>query len=125
MVNEQYPNMIWSIPKVKGDQLEHFYWDSSTELLANRWGILEPIGEPNSEVDTINMVIIPLLVADVFGHRVGYGKGYYDRFLSQLNNDVIKVGLSFFDPIETVHPDPWDIPLNTLVTPNNIWEFSS
>jgi 5-formyltetrahydrofolate cyclo-ligase len=57
------------------------------------------------------------------GHRVGYGKGFYDRYLALCRPDVIKIGLNFFEPIPSIPAEKTDIPLDYLITPNRVYEF--
>ena len=75
-------------------------------------------------VDLIDAVIIPLLAFDEKGNRVGYGAGFYDRFLRNCKTNVTKIGLSFFPPekeeIETNH---FDIKLTHCITPEKIYIF--
>jgi 5-formyltetrahydrofolate cyclo-ligase len=72
------------------------------------------------------MVIVPLLAFDKQGNRLGYGKGFYDRFLSDCRPDVIKAGTSYFEPEERFEElDQYDVPLDLCITPNNIWKFNS
>ena len=67
---------------------------------------------------------MPLLVFDKSGHRVGYGEGYYDRFMSDIKNDVIKVGLSLFEPVDKISDiNQKDIPLNYVITPSKTYYF--
>lgn len=98
----------------------------TTHLKKNAWGIPEP--EPQEPVsnDLLDIVLVPLLCFDLNGHRVGYGKGFYDRFLAECRPDVLKVGLSFFtatDDIEDTHP--LDKPLDICITPSQIIRFRS
>ena len=73
----------------------------------------------------IEIIIVPLLVFDKSGHRVGYGGGYYDRFMNDIKNDVIKVGLSLFDPVDKISDiNEKDIPLNFVVTPSRTYKFN-
>ena len=69
------------------------------------------------------MIFVPLLAYDRIGNRVGYGKGYYDRFLAKCEAKTIFIGLSFFTPEAVITPEETDIPLNFCVTPNNIYTF--
>jgi 5-formyltetrahydrofolate cyclo-ligase len=70
-------------------------------------------------------VIVPLLCFDRRGHRVGYGKGFYDRYLQKCRPDCIKAGLSFFDPVDLID-DTYadDIPLDICVTPSETFRFN-
>jgi 5-formyltetrahydrofolate cyclo-ligase len=67
-------------------------------------------------------VVVPGLAFDRAGHRLGYGKGFYDRFLAQLNPKVIKVGLVPSQLIfEQLPKDPWDQPVDYLVSELGVW----
>ena len=73
-----------------------------------------------------DFVITPLLYADQFGNRVGYGKGFYDRFFSEINRNAVKIGVSFFPPNEEIDDvSDFDVPLNYLVTPTEVLSFGS
>ena len=114
-----------SLPKT--GEMEHYRWSSSIELLKNQWGILEPNPDtsPLFPVSKIDLVIIPLLAFDHQGNRVGYGKGFYDRFLAHCRSNVLKVGVSFFDPVETItDAEAFDVRLDYCITPTNVWRFS-
>ena len=76
------------------------------------------------ESDNIDLVITPLLAFDLKGYRVGYGKGFYDRFFSSLHKDVKKIGISLFSPCEVVEDiNEHDVPLTCCVTPNKNYSF--
>ncbi len=67
----------------------------------------------------IDVAVIPLLICDENKNRVGYGKGYYDKFLSK--NDCIKVGICYdFQVVESITPNEWDVPLDYIITPTKI-----
>ena len=75
-------------------------------------------------VSKIEVVFVPLLAYDQNGNRVGYGKGFYDKFLSKCNPETIKIGLSFFEPEETIEDiSVTDIKLDFCITPNGIISF--
>ena len=72
----------------------------------------------------IDVVFVPLLAFDKNGHRIGYGKGYYDKFLSSCKPDIIKIGLSFYEAEEAFQDVyPSDIPLDYCVTPKKVYRF--
>ncbi|HLT74577.1 MAG TPA: 5-formyltetrahydrofolate cyclo-ligase [Ohtaekwangia sp.] len=121
-----YPGVLICVPKIKQGtaELEHFALTPDTPMAENKWGILEPVDGPRVEVQKIDMVLVPLLAFDRSGNRVGYGKGYYDRFLSQCRRDALRVGLSLFEVgpgISDVNAD--DVPLHYCVTPSGVQSF--
>ncbi len=93
-------------------------FDEATEWSENSWGIREPATGNAIEPDEIDLVIVPLLCFDERGHRVGYGKGMYDRFLASCRPDCLKVGVSFFPPVEVIDDvTESDVALDLCVTP--------
>ena len=113
------------VPKTVSDnQLENYLLTDNTLFKKNKWNIPEPVDGIVVNEKQIEVVFIPLLAFDKTGNRVGYGKGFYDAFLNKCNPDVLKIGLSFFEPEERIEDiDEHDIPLNFCVTPDTIYEF--
>ena len=70
------------------------------------------------------MVFVPLLAFDEKGNRVGYGKGFYDKFLAECKPEILKIGVSFFEP-ENIIPDVLntDIQLDLCITPTKVYNF--
>src|SRR5690606_4523892 len=96
----------------------------NTRLKKNEYGIPEPVDGIEVPDTKIDVVFVPLLAFDTKGHRTGYGKGFYDRFLANCKKDVIKIGLSFFEAEESIddtHPN--DMVLDYCVTPKEIYRF--
>jgi 5-formyltetrahydrofolate cyclo-ligase len=86
--------------------------------------MMEPKRGSNISPADIDMVIVPLLAVDQQGHRIGYGKGYYDRFLKLCRTDCLKIGVSFFEPEETIkEKSTEDVLLNGCLTPNGYIGF--
>jgi len=105
--------------------MQHFLYESTTTTLQpNAWGIPEPKGAKMIEIERIDVVLVPLLIFDRQGNRLGYGKGFYDRFLASCRSDIRKIGISYFDPIEKISDvDPYDVALDSCVTPFQIYHF--
>jgi 5-formyltetrahydrofolate cyclo-ligase len=114
------------IPKIdihSGDMV-HYHFDERVEMIKNKYGIDEPKEGKIIDVADIDMVFIPLLAFDKAGYRVGFGKGYYDKFLARCRKNVLKIGLSFFEPVEKIEDiSGYDIPLDFCVTPNETFMF--
>lgn len=90
----------------------------------NKYGILEPLADITILPKNIDMVFVPLLSFDDNGYRVGYGKGYYDKFIANCREDIVKVGFSFFEAqSELIEKSAFDIPLNYCVTPYKNYQF--
>lgn len=95
--------------------------DSNTPMVENKWGILEPAVPDFVNPKEIDSVLLPLLIMDNCGNRVGYGKGFYDKFLVECPDNVLKIGLSLFEPVEIIsNVDLTDIPLNAAITPSQV-----
>lgn len=127
-LRRNHPNItiVLSKSNTQNHTLEHILWLENTPLAMNEWGITEPKSGERIPPEKIDLVVIPLLIFDVKGNRIGYGKGFYDRFLSECRMDVKKVGVSFFDPELTFEEiDEFDIPLDVCVTPHRVWEFKN
>ena len=125
---DKFPEITILVPKVNSltNQLDCYQWTPNTTLVASKWGVPEPTdAELFTNFDLIDCVITPLLAYDQQGYRVGYGKGFYDRFFAQCRADVLKVGVSFFDPVAAITDiEHHDVRLDCCVTPHKIWEFS-
>lgn len=108
----------------ESNTLTHYLLTESTRLAISPYGIPEPVDGIEVPSTKLDVVFVPLLAFDNKGHRVGYGKGFYDRFLAACRPDVIKIGLSFFEAEaqEIPHNDT-DIQLDYCVTPNGIISF--
>lgn len=116
--------IIVSKSDFESKKMTHFLLTDATKIINNDYNIPEPIDGIEIPTSKIEVVFVPLLAFDKKGNRVGYGKGFYDRFLSECNPETIKIGLSFFDSeelISDVNDD--DIRLNYCVTPNAIFTF--
>jgi len=105
-------------------KLTHFLLTDSTTIKLNSYNIPEPTGGIEIDAKRIDVVFVPLLAFNNLGHRVGYGKGFYDRFLAQCRPETIKIGLSFFKT-ETLFntADIDDIKLDICITPECIYQF--
>ncbi|MBA2380264.1 MAG: 5-formyltetrahydrofolate cyclo-ligase [Blastocatellia bacterium] len=122
----KYPAVETYAPRLAeqpGD-IESVRISRETPLIENSWGIREPVGLPVA-ASVMDVVIVPLLCFDRGGHRVGYGKGYYDRLLAECRPDCVKIGLSFFPPVEEIGDlHGADVPLDLVITPNETFRFS-
>ncbi len=117
-------NIVLSKTDFEENTMRHYLMTDATKIEVNKWGIPEPINGFTIDSKQIDVVFVPLLCFDKKGNRVGYGKGFYDRFLANCRKDTIKIGLSFFEAEEYISDaSPLDIKLNMAITPNNIYHF--
>lgn len=105
-------------------EMTHYLLTDNTKFKKNEYNIFEPVDGievPNAKIE---VVFVPLLAFDKKGNRVGYGKGFYDKFLSKCNKEVIKVGLSFFEAEEEIEGVfEGDVRLDYCVTPTTNYVF--
>lgn len=105
-------------------EMIHYAVNENTKFKKSEWGICEPIEGELVKSTEIEVVFVPLLACDFKGNRVGYGKGFYDRFLLNCSEKAIFIGLSFYEPIvEEILSEPTDVKLHRVVTPNKIFDF--
>ncbi len=115
------------VPKIiDPEQLQHILLTDQTPFQKNSLGIPEPVSGIQIEPSKIDVVFVPLLAFDNKGNRIGYGKGYYDRFLARCKPECIKIGLSFYEVEQDSFPmEATDIPLDYCVTPEQLFRFSN
>ena len=113
------------VPKILGKDLLNIEISNNTNYSLNQLGIREPISSNQKDASLLEVIFVPLLIFDKLGHRVGYGGGYYDKFLGNIKDDVLKIGLSIFDPIDEIQDiEKHDISLNYVVTPKRVYNFT-
>tara|TARA_B100000780_G_C21118293_1_gene452700 strand:+ start:2128 stop:2691 length:564 start_codon:yes stop_codon:yes gene_type:complete len=113
------------IPRImESKRLEHVLLTDQIILKNNLLGIPEPQNGIIISPKIIDVVFIPLYIFDSKGNRIGYGGGYYDRFLKECKKDTIKIGLSLFDPVKNIKDlSDFDVKLDYAVTPETIFSF--
>ena len=105
-------------------KMTHFLLTDNTTIRKNKYNIPQPVDGIEVPSIKIDVVFVPLLAFDTKGHRVGYGKGFYDKFLSECKPNVLKIGLSFFAPEELIADIfEGDVQLDYCVTPHSIFKF--
>lgn len=97
------------------------YRESTITL--DKWGIPIPENAGKVSSNEIQLIVIPLLAFDLKGHRLGYGRGFYDRFLESLKQPILKVGFSYFLPIKSIPHENHDIALDICITPEKTFSF--
>ena len=134
--NELNTYMIWeklvsfgakvAVPKANNDtgELKHILFESEEQLELSSWGIPEPKKGKVIAADRFEFVFVPLLAIDRIGNRVGYGKGFYDRFLKKCSPSCKFIGLHHVfleEEIDNILPS--DIKLDAVITPEGIHWF--
>lgn len=104
--------------------LIHLKYEKASQLEVNSFGIPEPkFGDEIPEV-MLDYVFVPLLAINNVGHRVGYGKGFYDRLLSKCKPNCVFIGLNMFDDFVVIDDiSPMDVKLHYCITPNGFYDF--
>lgn len=105
-------------------EMTNFLLTDNTKFQKNKYNIHEPVDGIMVPVEKVEVVFVPLLAYDKKGNRVGYGKGFYDKFLAKCKSETIKIGLSFFEPEDFIDDvSESDIQLDYCVTPTTIVRF--
>jgi 5-formyltetrahydrofolate cyclo-ligase len=127
MLYENGKSWSWSLPVMNENQgLNACRWIKDEPLLEAKFGVLEPQSIPERKLNgsAISLIILPLIIADQNGNRVGYGKGFYDRFMSSEATNALRVGVSMFSPIHEISDiNPMDQRLHILICPEKSLAF--
>ena len=98
-------------------EMKNYLLTDSTKIITNPIGIPEPEGGIAIDHSNIQVVFVPLLAYDSLGNRIGYGKGFYDRFLAKCRPDALKIGVNYFQPNEVIEDaENTDIRIDELIT---------
>jgi len=117
-------NIVISKSNFESMEMDHYLLLDNTKIVVNEYGIPEPDSGIPISLDQIDVVFVPLLAYDNSGNRVGYGKGFYDRFLAKCREDVLTVGLSYFEPeVNEIPIKDIDISIKYTISPKKVWKF--
>ncbi len=112
------------VPKVSGSELINCEIQKETEFEIGKFNTLEPKEIQLVDNKLVELVFMPMMVCVKNGDRVGYGGGFYDRWLNQFEKKPVKIGLNFFPPVDEIQDAAeWDVRLDYSVTPDEIVSF--
>ena len=114
------------VPKVKGKEMLLIKIDSLENLVTSSYGILEPIGDNNNfDVDKLDLLVMPGVAFDNSGNRIGYGGGYYDRFLEKNKTNAEKIALAYeFQILNSINNEKHDVNVDKIITEERIINIS-
>lgn len=105
-------------------EIEAIEVGTDTAFQKNANNIYEPIDGTVTDAGMIDMIFVPLLIFDEQGYRIGYGKGFYDKYLQHCRPGCMKLGFCYFDPIDKIgDTHDFDVPLNLCITPQKVYVF--
>lgn len=118
------------VPLIVGDGIVSVAYRPGMDFKASRFGSPEPTGTSvPADESLVDAVVLPLVGVDRSGNRLGYGKGFYDRFLSRLRAQGLspwRIGLGFSMQLcPDIPGDPWDQPLDFFVSEEGVMRFHS
>ena len=118
------PGLVVVYPRVNTDNITMSFYTETETVATNKWGIAEPLPFNLVEPSNIDTILVPLIGFDQVGHRIGFGKGFYDRYFENYPADRNRIGISYFEPIPKIEDThEFDVPLTHCITPSNSYEF--
>ena len=128
-LNNFKKNVITLLPSIASGEIMKFYrWNYLDVLKVNKYGILEP--SVKKKIIIPDLILVPLLSFDSKNNRLGYGKGYYDKFLNKylrLNKHIITIGVAFsFQKYNKLPISKHDVKLNYIITEKGLlrgWKY--
>ncbi len=122
----RHSQMLGALPRIDAtdNSMEAVEIKEGGDITLNQYGIAESLGGRIIDPEQIDLVFVPLIAFDIRGNRVGYGKGYYDRFLKRCREDCCTVGFSFFEAVDPPGDiNEFDVPLDFCISPLRVYEF--
>ena len=110
--------VVTAVSDLNSPIMSHVEIKQDTSFLENKWGIPEPQDGIACPIDNIDCILVPMISGSKSGHRIGYGKGYYDRFLQECSEDTLFLGVNIGPLLEgNLFIDQYDIPMHFMITP--------
>lgn len=104
------------LPKINKNQIDFLQFNQHASLIPNEHGILEVANKNTEIINKIDLLICPGIACDKKGNRIGFGGGFYDRFLSKASYQHAGILCFGFQVIEEIQPDKHDVPMDFIVT---------
>ena len=120
---QQDKNIYTSISDHDKREMKTVKLTVSDHFIEDKYGIPVPAEWQKGDEGSIQLIFLPLLAYDLKGHRLGYGQGFYDKFLSRFPIEVVKAGLSFFAPEIEIPAEPHDVSLDICISPEGVRVF--
>jgi len=98
---------------IKSKIQTHYWLEADTKITHSSWGIPEPENAQAACIQQVDLIIVPLLLADKNGHRIGYGGGYYDRLINDVT--AYTLGVSLGPVVDRLVIEGWDVPLQEVL----------
>jgi len=118
------PGITIVYPIVDPTSLTMEFFAETETLLKNSYGIMEPLPNRFIASEQIDAILVPLIAVDQSGHRIGFGKGFYDKYFVKFPSHRPRIGISYFEPIANIQDThEFDVPLTHCITPWNSYEF--
>ncbi|MEM8708305.1 MAG: 5-formyltetrahydrofolate cyclo-ligase [Actinomycetota bacterium] len=116
---------VVTVPRVEGDRMAFLPWFPEAATIAGSFGIDEPVEGDPVAFGRHDVVLVPLVAFDSMGQRLGQGGGFYDRAIASVGDQrPLLVGIAHaFQQVDSVPVEPWDMPLDAVVTEEQVHEF--
>ena len=126
--DQLHPGLEITIPRthLSDHTMEAVLIDAHIRYTQNSLQLTEPVNGEVIAPEHLDIILLPLLAFDLSGNRIGYGKGFYDRFLAKCRPEVLKIGLSYLPAVHHIDDvDNFDIPLDYCATPERLYAFKN
>lgn len=118
------PGLLVAYPITNKNDFGMDFFVETDSLNVNEWGIHEPMPTQLIVPEQMDTILVPLLGFDMQGQRIGFGKGFYDRYFARCAKNLRRIGISYFEPLPFIQDThQFDVPLTQCITPWTSYEF--